>query len=448
MFCQKCGKEVREGEKFCQNCGAAVVGNVLNTGTGNMGQFSGMPAEKPKSKKKIILLAGIVIVLILAIGAVVSSGSKNKYVELVKTGSPLSYPDITYGEAFDSFFSDPTWTYFEFTDEKDVVEFSGGCTYQGNEVTATIQFILDVEEGTFSAEYFDMNNVPQTDLATAAIITTVFEDYQNNVQDHKLENISDNEKLELSDYIGMSEDEFLSETGFEKNEYSTYPDEEHAAVICIDGQVNSLMINKADSQNTFKGYGINTSFEKVEPLTQEYSFIDESEIEGGVRKSYMDMNGQGMLAIDVDSQGQVFGIAYAMMDLGETSEGEVQDMQNADVLNDFSGELAVLAENGFDTSILTTPSQVIVSYAKFIAISSVENGSNEPTRTMDDIMNEIFDMGFASDLPYNSYTILNYYINCEIYKGLTTEAAEIIEQYGVDDPWALMEEVDAELDEE
>jgi len=42
----------------------------------------------------------------------------------------------------------------------------------------------------------------------------------------------------------MSEDEFLSETGFEKNEYSTYPDEEHAAVICIDGQVNSLMINK------------------------------------------------------------------------------------------------------------------------------------------------------------------------------------------------------------
>jgi len=30
---------------------------------------------------------------------------------------------------------------------------------------------------------------------------------------------------------------------------------------------------------------------------------------------------------------------------------------------------------------------------------------------------KFFDMGFASDLPYNSYTILNYYINCEIYKG-------------------------------
>ena len=96
MFCQKCGKEVREGEKFCQNCGAAVVGNALNTGNGNMGQLSGMPSKKPKAKKKIILLVGIVIVLILAIGAAVSSGSKNKYVELVKTGSPLSYPDITY----------------------------------------------------------------------------------------------------------------------------------------------------------------------------------------------------------------------------------------------------------------------------------------------------------------------------------------------------------------
>ena len=111
-------------------------------------------------------------------------------------------------------------------------------------------------------------------------------------------------------------------------------------------------------------------------------------------------------------------------------------------------ELSVLEQNGFDTSILTTWSQVIVSYAKFIAISSAGTDSYEPVRTMDDIISEIFEMNFASDLSYNSYTILNYYINCEIYKGITTEAAEIIAQYGVDDPWALMDEVDAELQEE
>ena len=73
-----------------------------------------------------------------------------------------------------------------------------------------------------------------------------------------------------------------------------------------------------------------------------------------------------------------------------------------------------------------------------------------PVRTMEEITDEIFEYGFASDLyGYNSYGILNYYINCEIYKGLTTTAAEIIDnQYNIGDGWSAMERVDYELDSE
>lgn len=267
--------------------------------------------------------------------------------------------------------------------------------------------------------------------------------------------------LELSDYIGMTEDEFLKAAGFEKNDLGMYP-EEHIAVICIDGQVNSLMINQFDAENTFQGYTIGTTLEELKDLTSEYSFIGKSEVEGGTRNMYMDNVHNALVAIDVDDQNKVFGIAYVLSDMedsipdteeitaGMEDVTDTATVETTSGLQNVSAELSVLEENGFDTSILTTEEQVIVSYAKFIAISSAGMDQDIPVKTMRDIENEIYEYGFASDLvDYNSYGILNYYINCGIYQGLTTTAAEIIDdQYNIGDGWTVMEQVDYELDAE
>lgn len=267
--------------------------------------------------------------------------------------------------------------------------------------------------------------------------------------------------LELSDYIGMTEDEFLKAAGFEKNDLGMYP-EEHIAVICIDGQVNSLMINQFDAENTFQGYTIGTTLEELKDLTSEYSFIGKSEVEGGTRNMYMDNVHNASVAIDVDDQNKVFGIAYVLSDMedsipdteeitaGMEDVTDTATVETTSGLQNVSAELSVLEENGFDTSILTTKEQVIVSYAKFIAISSAGMDQEIPVKTMRDIENEIYEYGFASDLvDYNSYGILNYYINCGIYQGLTTTAAEIIDdQYNIGDGWTVMEQVDYELDAE
>ena len=267
--------------------------------------------------------------------------------------------------------------------------------------------------------------------------------------------------LELSDYIGMTEDEFLKAAGFEKNDLGMYP-EEHIAVICIDGQVNSLMINQFDAENTFQGYTIGTTLEELKDLTSEYSFIGKSEVEGGTRNMYMDNVHNASVAIDVDDQNKVFGIAYVLSDMedsipdteeitaGMEDVTDTATVETTSGLQNVSAELSVLEENGFDTSILTTEEQVIVSYAKFIAISSAGMDQEIPVKTMRDIENEIYEYGFASDLvDYNSYGILNYYINCGIYQGLTTTAAEIIDdQYNIGDGWTVMEQVDYELDAE
>lgn len=280
-------------------------------------------------------------------------------------------------------------------------------------------------------------------------------DYEN-VKDSKSDtsNATDTQAsaqgLELSDYIGMTEDEFLKATGFEKNEYGTYPDMEHAAVICIDGLVNSLIINQYDAENTFRGYTVGTTFDELEGLVSEYNLVDDSEVVGGTRKMYMNHTNDASLAVDIDSQNKVFGIAYVLINYEEIMPDAVATEEPVTDLQNVSAELSVLEENGFDTSILTTEEQVIVSYAKFIAVSSAGEDGEMPVRTMEEITDEIFEYGFASDLyGYNSYGILNYYINCEIYKGLTITAAEIIDnQYNIGDGWSAMERVDYELDSE
>ncbi|MGN1410365.1 MAG: hypothetical protein ACI4XJ_09330 [Eubacteriales bacterium] len=109
----------------------------------------------------------------------------------VKNGTNSNYPDITYGEAFEAFFAQPAWKYFEGTQEGedidgdgapdteaktvDVVEFAGYCIYQDVEVKALIQFILDKDAGTFSAEYLSFNEVPQNMLVLGALIDKAFE---------------------------------------------------------------------------------------------------------------------------------------------------------------------------------------------------------------------------------------------------------------------------------
>lgn len=116
---------------------------------------------------------------------------ENENVLGVKNGTNSNYPSITYGEAFENFFSYPTWKYFEGIQEGEdtdgdgvldtesrnveVVEFTGYCMYQDVEVKALIQFVLDNNAGTFEASYLSFNEVPQNKLILLARIEKAFE---------------------------------------------------------------------------------------------------------------------------------------------------------------------------------------------------------------------------------------------------------------------------------
>lgn len=102
--------------------------------------------------------------------------SGDEHVVSVKNGYPEAYPEITFGEAFDSFFDSPTWKYFESEEGENVVEFTGYCMYQDVEVKARLQFIL-ADDGTFSSGALSFNDVPQSQLITGAMLEKAFEQY-------------------------------------------------------------------------------------------------------------------------------------------------------------------------------------------------------------------------------------------------------------------------------
>lgn len=143
----------------------------------------------------------------------------NKYVLMVKDGHPEQYPKSTYGKSFDKFFGSPTWKYFKSDDKKDVVEFTGKCTYQNVEVKARLQFILNVKAGTFEAGALSFNDVPQNQLVTAALLSKVFEDSSekatlssnSNKSDTNAENTAAD--IDLFTCMGKSKDDIINKFG-------------------------------------------------------------------------------------------------------------------------------------------------------------------------------------------------------------------------------------------
>lgn len=227
MFCPKCGNSIDDGASFCVNCGSKVDGNdqVINPVNPDvLTKTQDILNTKKKSKLPIIITVIVCVIAVLICCLLIADKQEQKrYIDFVKSGSPNAYPDQTYGEAFENFFANPKWEYFEGEEGQDVVEFTGDCTYMDQEVTATLQFILDTEEGTFETGYFAFNDVPQNQLMTLGLITAVFGDEEEAITDEDA--LSENEDLTTEDdskketYVEEPEEEYYEEENYEEESY-------------------------------------------------------------------------------------------------------------------------------------------------------------------------------------------------------------------------------------
>ena len=131
-----------------------------------------------------VVVITILIIVVVALNNAGGNGatptasvtSGNRYVQMVRNGSPMTWPNVTYDEAFSNFFGSPRWTHFVSDDGLQVVQFTGDMEYGGSPVNALIQFVVDMESGTFDATFLSFNEVPQTQLMLLTLINTVFDD--------------------------------------------------------------------------------------------------------------------------------------------------------------------------------------------------------------------------------------------------------------------------------
>ena len=77
--------------------------------------------------------------------------------------------NVTYGEAFEKYFDEEEWIYFDY-EGRDIVEFDGIKESE----KYVVQFELFYDEGYFNLYTIEIDNEPQNELVQAIIMTAIF----------------------------------------------------------------------------------------------------------------------------------------------------------------------------------------------------------------------------------------------------------------------------------
>ena len=85
MFCKNCGKEIKDGTKFCEFCGAGQE-NVQP-----IEQSSTAAVTKKKSKKKIFIIIGVILAIIIIWAACGNKSSKKENNQIEMTTEMSKY---------------------------------------------------------------------------------------------------------------------------------------------------------------------------------------------------------------------------------------------------------------------------------------------------------------------------------------------------------------------
>ena len=108
--------------------------------------------------------------------------STNKYIMTIQSAK-MNGSSHTYKEVFDNFFSYPTWKHFTSTEGQEVVEFTGKCMYDNQNVKAKIQFVITNETADYlewEASYLSFNDVSQSLLMLGALFEAAIQEYPAN----------------------------------------------------------------------------------------------------------------------------------------------------------------------------------------------------------------------------------------------------------------------------
>lgn len=112
------------------------------------------------NKKKWLVFICVFAVVLFFSGC----GKESKALSIVKKGYFNGHDEMTVGKAVNGFFANPKWEAGYPVDEDlegfMLVDCTGGILYGGEDATASIQFIVDLDEESFLMNAFEINGQP------------------------------------------------------------------------------------------------------------------------------------------------------------------------------------------------------------------------------------------------------------------------------------------------
>ena len=158
MFCRYCGKELADDAIFCDACGKKLHDDAETVQKEPVQQKENSQVKKPK--KKLFVVIGVVLALIILIGAVFFIGYGIVSGIEVKMPDPVAFFDVE-GEESESEICiytkenplDAVWEYIEYLDDQEEFDLLFGGEYRKGEDFQ--RFVFEYNDKGDAAAFFD-----------------------------------------------------------------------------------------------------------------------------------------------------------------------------------------------------------------------------------------------------------------------------------------------------
>jgi hypothetical protein len=141
-------------------------------------QLEAIKTENKKGLRKFVtcviwvcIMIGSAYILLSLFGG---CGSSDKLIDFVRNGTLGNYPQKTVGEAFDGYLSNTKWESGVTDDGRTFVNVIGGASVIGQKSEIKIQFMVDMDKGSFEYYACEINGVPQNYLIFWGLLENVY----------------------------------------------------------------------------------------------------------------------------------------------------------------------------------------------------------------------------------------------------------------------------------
>lgn len=219
---------------------------------------------------------------------------------------------------------------------------------------------------------------------------------------NKTENV---EKIELSNFIDLSEDELIKKLDVKKNEIGYYPNDENINFMCVDEKIYMIRISSNHKENDNKYTLFNIAIgEKVgesifEMLSKDFEFQSTYEIENGKRDTYINKENGYVLAIDYGGDMEVTMVSYV---LEKTDEGE--NIEPIFIYGFYSYDNGIDRVNDVEIGIYSGTGE---SYISIYSLSYGDRIISEYHGTLEEIENNVY----RANNGYGTLLTVSFYEN-------------------------------------